>query len=79
MARKSDYDTIISSKPIYYGGYGILAPEGMSEIDALKDSSNNPFSKLTYAVISKDERSRFEARIDCVNFIQYGLFTRCIY
>lgn len=51
MARKSDYDTIISSKPIYYGGYGILAPEGMSEIDALKDSGNNPFSKITYAVI----------------------------
>lgn len=51
MARKSDYDTIINSKPIYYGGYGILAPEGMSEIDALKDSGSNPFSKITYAVI----------------------------
>jgi hypothetical protein len=51
MARKSDYDTIINEKPIYYGGYGILAPNGMSEIDALKDSSNNPFSKITYAVI----------------------------
>jgi hypothetical protein len=51
MARKSDYDTIINSKPIYFGGYGILAPEGMSEIDALKDSGNNPFSKITYAVI----------------------------
>lgn len=51
MARKSDYDVIVKSKPIYYGGYGILAPDGMSEIDALKDSNNNPFSKLTYAVI----------------------------
>lgn len=51
MARKADYDTIISSKPIYYGGYGILAPEGMNEIDALKDSGNNPFSKITYAII----------------------------
>lgn len=51
MARKSDYDTIINSKAIYYGGYGILAPDGMSEIDALKDSGNNPFSKITYAVI----------------------------
>jgi hypothetical protein len=51
MARKSDYKTIIDSKPIYYGGYGILAPDGMSEIDALKDSGNNPFSKITYAVI----------------------------
>ena len=51
MARKSDYDMIISSKPIYYGGYGILAPDGMSEIEALKDSGNNPFSKMTYAVI----------------------------
>lgn len=51
MARKSDYDTIINAKPIYYGGYGILAPDGMSEIDALKDSANNPFSRITYAVI----------------------------
>jgi len=51
MARKSDYDTIINTKPIYYGGYGILAPDGMSEIDALKDSNNNPFSKMTYAII----------------------------
>lgn len=51
MARKADYETIISNKPIYFGGYGILAPDGMSEIDALKDSGNNPFSKLTYAVI----------------------------
>ncbi len=51
MARKSDYDLIVNSKPIYYGGFGILAPDGMSEIDALKDSSNNPFSKITYAVI----------------------------
>lgn len=51
MARKSDYETIIASKPVYYGGFGVLAPDGMSEIDALKDSSNNPFSKITYAVI----------------------------
>lgn len=51
MARKSDFDTIINAKPIYYGGYGILAPDGMNEIDALKDSANNPFSKITYAVI----------------------------
>ena len=51
MARKSDYDTIINAKPIYYGGYGVLAPDGMSEIDALKDSANNPFSQITYAVI----------------------------
>ena len=51
MARKSDFDTIMNAKPIYYGGYGILAPDGMSEIDALKDSANNPFSKITYAVI----------------------------
>jgi hypothetical protein len=51
MARKADYDLILKSKPIYYGGYGILAPEGMGEIDALNDSGNNPFSKLTYAVI----------------------------
>lgn len=51
MARKSDYDLIINSKPIYYSGYGILAPDGMSEIEAIKDNSNNPFSKITYAVI----------------------------
>ncbi|WP_448700972.1 hypothetical protein ACFGVR_02740 [Mucilaginibacter sp. AW1-3] len=51
MARKADYDEIINSKPVYYGGYGILAPDGMSEIDALRDSRNNPFSKITYAVI----------------------------
>ena len=51
MARKSDYNMIIGSKPIYYGGYGILAPDGMSEIDAIKDSGNNPFSKITYAII----------------------------
>lgn len=51
MARKSDYDTIINAKPIYYGGYGLLAPDGMSEIETLKDSGNNPFSRLTYAII----------------------------
>lgn len=51
MAKKSDYDTIINAKPAYYMGYGILAPDGMSEIDALKDSQNNPFSRITYAVI----------------------------
>ncbi len=51
MAKKSDYDLIMNSKPIYYGGYGILAPDGMSEIEALKDSGNNPFSEITYAVI----------------------------
>ena len=51
MARKDDYDLIVNSKPIYYGGFGILAPDGMSEIDALRDSDNNPFSKVTYAVI----------------------------
>lgn len=51
MARKTDYQTIIDSKPIYYGGYGILAPDGMSQIDALMDNQNNPFSKITYAVI----------------------------
>jgi hypothetical protein len=51
MARKSDYDTIVNAKPIYYGGYGLLAPDGMTEIEAIKDSSSNPFSKLTYAVI----------------------------
>ena len=51
MARKSDYETIINSKPVYFGGYGVLAPDGMTEIDALKDSGNNPFSKITYAVI----------------------------
>lgn len=49
MARKRDYQTILNAKPIYYGGLGLLAPDGMSEIEA--DSSNNPFSKLTYAVI----------------------------
>lgn len=65
MARKSDYDIIVNSKPIYFGGYGILAPDGMSEIDALKDSGNNPFSKITYAII--------RARIKEVDLKQ-GLF-----
>jgi len=51
MVRKSDYNTIINAKPIYYGGYGILAPDGMNEIDAVRDSANNPFSQITYAVI----------------------------
>lgn len=51
MARKVDYELIVNSKPIYYGGYGVLAPEGMGEIDAIRDSTNNPFSKITYAVI----------------------------
>lgn len=51
MARKTDYDTILSANPVYYSGFGVLAPDGMSEIDALKDSGNNPFSKITYAII----------------------------
>ncbi|HRQ49303.1 MAG TPA: hypothetical protein PLR74_02125 [Agriterribacter sp.] len=51
MARKTDYDMILSANPVYYSGFGVLAPEGMSEIDALKDSGNNPFSKITYAII----------------------------
>ncbi|HRO48064.1 hypothetical protein [Agriterribacter sp.] len=51
MARKSDYDTILGANPVYYSGFGILAPDGMSEIDALNDSGNNPFSKITYAII----------------------------
>lgn len=36
---------------IYYGGCGILAPDGLREIDALKVSNNNPFSQITYAII----------------------------
>lgn len=51
MARKSDYNMIMQLKPIYYGGFGTLAPDGMNEMDALQDSSNNPFSKITYAII----------------------------
>lgn len=50
MARKSDYDMIINSRPNYFSGYGILAPDGMNEIDALQDSEN-PFSEITYAII----------------------------
>ena len=49
MARTSDFDTIINSKPIYYGGLGLLAPDGMSQIEA--GTMNNPFSKITYAII----------------------------
>lgn len=49
MVRKNDYQTIADAKPIYYGGLGLLAPDGMSEVEA--NSSNNPFSRLTYAVI----------------------------
>jgi hypothetical protein len=49
MARLADYKTIIDSKPIYYGGLGLLAPDGMDQIEA--NSGNNPFSKITYAVI----------------------------
>jgi len=50
MARKEDYKTIIDSKPKYFIGYGILAPDEMNEIEALDDKSN-PFSKITYAII----------------------------
>lgn len=51
MVRKADYQAVLDAKPIYYGGYGILAPDGMSEIDALRDEAGNPFSRITYAVI----------------------------
>jgi len=51
MARAKDYDEIIRLKPIYYGGYGLLAPESMKEPEVLKDKSNNPFTKITYAII----------------------------
>lgn len=63
MARKRDYQAIVNAKPIYYGGLGLLAPDGMSEIEA--DSNNNPFSRLTYAVI----RSRMK-EVD----LKQGLF-----
>ncbi len=49
MARRSDYHTILDAKPIYFPGFGLLAPDGMQEIEA--DSNSNPFSKITYAVI----------------------------
>jgi hypothetical protein len=49
MARRSDFNTFISNKPIYYNGLGLLAPEGMPENEA--GSNDNPFSKLTYAII----------------------------
>lgn len=49
MARRSDFDTIIGNKPIYFNGLGLLAPEGMAENEA--GSNDNPFSKLTYAII----------------------------
>ena len=51
MARKSDFKKIIELKPIYFSGFGLLAPDGMSEIDALQDGANNPFSQMTYAII----------------------------
>lgn len=50
LARVEDYKKIVEQKPIYYNGYGILAPEGLDETGAL-DNASNPFSKFTYAVI----------------------------
>jgi hypothetical protein len=49
MARVADYNTILNAKPVYYGGLGLLAPEGMNEIEA--GTPNNPFSGITYAII----------------------------
>lgn len=50
MARKADYESIIDLKPNYFSGFGIIAPDGMNDIDALRENVN-PFSKMTYAII----------------------------
>jgi len=49
MARRSDFDTIVNNKPVYFNGLGLLAPQDMPE--QLAGGSDNPFSKMTYAII----------------------------
>ncbi len=49
MARLADYKDILDAKPIYYGGYGMLAPDGMDLPVAL--STENPFFNITYAIL----------------------------
>ncbi|HZY35461.1 MAG TPA: hypothetical protein VFE53_02365 [Mucilaginibacter sp.] len=50
LARSQEYHEILDQKPIYFPGYGLLAPEGMEENEIVNNKSN-PFSAYTYAVI----------------------------
>lgn len=49
MARMSDYQKILSLKPIYYNGPGLLAEDQMDLITAM--SHENTFNSLTYAIM----------------------------
>ncbi len=51
LARGRDYKTILDGNPVYMGAYGLLKPREMEIQDFLLSPENNPFNKMTYAVL----------------------------
>jgi hypothetical protein len=51
LARGRDYKTLVDNKPVFMGAYGLLKPKDMPLEEFLQSPSNNPFNKMTYAVL----------------------------
>ncbi len=51
LARGRDYKTLLDNKPEYMGSVGLLKPQDMELEEFLRSPVNNPFSKITYAVL----------------------------
>ncbi len=51
LARGRDYPIILENKPEYMGAFGLLKPQDMDLQEFLKSPSNNPFNRITYAVL----------------------------
>jgi hypothetical protein len=67
LARGRDYKTIIDNNPVYRSDVGLLKPKEMPVAEFLNAPHNNPFNRMTYAVLKVGSA---EARIDPV--LDYG-------
>jgi hypothetical protein len=51
LARGRDYRALVENEPVYMGAYGLLKPKQMPLEDFLQSPAENPFNKITYAVL----------------------------
>ncbi len=51
LARGRNYKALVENKPVYMGAYGLLKPKEMKLEEFLQSPANNPFNKMTYAVM----------------------------
>jgi hypothetical protein len=51
LARGRDYKKLLDNQPVYMGSVGLLKPKDMELQEFLQSPANNPFNKITYAVL----------------------------